>query len=169
MTMSLKNLTALSLVTWLALGSAPALAGPYIFAGTDADDHGNTDGFANFNGWLFMQRAIENLAGGVTNGNKVVVSLGSDPDTQAGQAARYAFTFSTLASNGWTYETVNTAAAINSFFTGTGTTTAATTGIILLDSGANVGGGSDSNELASITSNAKVLNSYLGAGGGLFS
>ena len=170
MTISLKNITALSLGTLLALGSAPALAGPFIFAGTDADDHGSATGTANVNGWLFMQRAIENLAGGVTNGKKVVVSLGSDPGLKAGVAAASAFRFSTLASNGWTYVNVNTAAAINSFFAGTGTTTANTTGIILLDSGYNnISGGSDRAELASLTSNATALDNYLGAGGGLFS
>ena len=170
MNISIRNLTALGLVTWLAVGSAPALAGPYIFAGTDADDHGSATGTANVNGWLFMQRAIENLALGVTNGKKVVVSLGSNPNAKAGQAAASAFKFSTLASNGWTYVNVNTVAAINSFFAGTGTTTAATTGIILLDSGLqNIVGGSDSAELASITTNATKLDDYLGTGGGLFS
>ena len=94
MTLIQKLLGATAIISALAFGAGPASAGPFIFAGTDADDHGSASGTANLNGWLFMQRAIENLAPGVTNGNKVVVSLGSDPSTQAGNAAASDFALS---------------------------------------------------------------------------
>lgn len=156
--------------TIIGLSTAPAAAGPFIFAGTDADDHGSATATANLDGWLFMQKAIENLGAGVTNGNKVVVSLGSDPGTQAGNAARSAFNFSNLASSGWTFLSVNGAAAITSFFM-SGISSA---GIIMLDSGGigstdNVTGGITGSEEAVVTSNATTINSYLGSGGGLFS
>lgn len=143
-----------------------AKAGPFIFAGTDADDHGSATSTANQDGWLFMQRAIENLGSGITNGNKIVVSLGSDPGSQAGGAALSAFNFSSLKTSGYTFLSVNGEAAINSFFV-SGIATAA---IILLDSSdANVVGGLSTAEEAAITANATTLNNFLGMGGGLFS
>ena len=148
-----------------ALHAEPATAGPFIFAGTDADDHGSASSTGNLDGWLFMQKAIENLGGGITNGNTVVVSLGSDPGSQAGEAARSAFTFSSLAASGYTFLNVNGAAAISSFFM-SGIASAA---IIMLDSGDNVGGGLEATEEAVITAGATTLNNFLGSGGGLFS
>ncbi len=87
------------------LACAGAHAGPFILAGTDADDHGSFSAGANQDGWFFMQRAIENIGAGVTNGNKTVYVLGSTNGTGAGDAydaATSAFTQSTLVAAGWT-------------------------------------------------------------------
>lgn len=149
--------------------AGPASAGPFILAGTDADDHGGVSGSVNQDGWFFMQRAIENLAPGVTNGNKVVVALGSNPGSQAASAAASAFNLSTLPGLGWTFVNLNGATAINDFFAGSGATHNGNTGIVMLDSGGNVGGGLDGSETAALTANAIALNNFLGAGGGLFS
>ena len=46
-------------VTAVCLASSSAFAGPFILAGTDADDHGFVAAGANQDGWLFMQRALE--------------------------------------------------------------------------------------------------------------
>ena len=144
-----------------------AYAGPFILAGTDADDHGSANGTANLGGWLFMQRSIENLAPGVVNGKRVVVSLGGTGT--ALQAKQSAFNFSNLVSQGWTFQSLSGATAINNFFLNSGAVTAATTGIVMLDSGLNVGGGLDSSEEGALTANATPLNNFVGAGGGLFS
>lgn len=149
----------------LAFGSAwQAEAGPFIIAGTDADDHGSVSGGANQDGWFFMQRALENLAPGVTNGNKTVVFLGTDPGTSAGNAAQSAFNLSSLAAAGWTSSYVNGAAAIDAYMAGG----LANTGIVMMDSGGNVVGGIDGAEDAAVAARATQLNSFLGAGGGLF-
>lgn len=153
----------------MLLGSASAFAGPFILAGTDADEHGSVVGNANDNGWLFMQRALENMAPAVTNGQKTVVSLGSNPGTQAGNAAASAFNRSNLVSSGWTYINLDSVAAITAFFSGTSTTNSNNTGILMLDSGGNVSGGLSSAEEAALIANASSINAFLGAGGGLFS
>ncbi len=162
-----RALAVLAVAAGMAAGSGAAYAGPFILAGTDADDHGSASGGANIDGWLFMQRSIENLAPGTTNGNKVVVSLGGLSTALA--AKQSAFSLSSLVSQGWTFQAFNGAAAINGFFANTGTVTAANSGIIMLDSGVNVPGGLDSSEEGALTANATQLNGFLGGGGGLFS
>jgi len=153
------------------IASVPVVvhAGPFILAGTDADDHGFVSG-TNQDGWLFMQRALENLAPAVTNGNKVVVTLGSSAGT-ALTAATSAFNLSSLVGAGWTLLSVDSAASITTFLTGgtVGSASLATTGIIMLDSGANVGGGLIATETAALTTNAAQINNFVGGGGGLFS
>lgn len=145
---------------------ATAQAGPFILSGTDADDHGSANATANIDGWLYMQKALENLAPGVTNGNKTVVALGSSAGA-ALQAAQSAFSKSTLPGLGWTFSNVDGAAAITAFFASGGG--AVTTGLIMMDSSdINVGGGADASERAAFTTNANGINSFLGAGGGLF-
>ncbi len=150
----------------LALATATSLqAGPFILAGTDADDHGSFSAGANQDGWFFMQRALENLAPGVTNGNKQVVFLGSNVGTQAGNAALSAFTNSTLPGLGWTSVFINDA-AVSTFLSGG----LAGAGIIMMDSSDNnVSGGANFSERSAFTANAANINSFLGAGGGLFS
>lgn len=149
------------------LAAGAAHAGPFILAGTDADDHGSVSGGANQDGWFFMQRALENIAPGVTNGNKTVILLGSSAG-EATNAATSAFNLSNLLAAGWSLLTVDGVANITSFFTSpaTGLNNA---GIVMMDSGGNVGGGITSAELAVVTANAAALNSFVGGGGGLFS
>lgn len=170
MTFKISQLTKCVGAALIALGTAlPAIAGPYILSGTDADDHGFATSTSNQQGWFFMQRALENLAPAVTNNNKVVVSLVSDPGSTAGQAAQSAFKFSNLAAAGWTYVNLNGAAAINNFFSGIGAITASTAGLLMFDSGNNVSGGLTTTEDAALTSNASAIDAFLGTGGGLFS
>jgi hypothetical protein len=150
------------------LACAGAHAGPFILAGTDADDHGSFSAGVNQDGWFFMQRAIENIGAGVTNGNTTVYVLGSTNgggSTDAYDAATSAFTQSTLAAGGWTIAYVDGADNIASFLQ----SGAAGAGLIMMDSGSNISGGISSAELAAVTANASFLNSFVGAGGGLFS
>jgi hypothetical protein len=155
-----KILTAVAVAAGLLFSSA-VHAGPFILAGTDADDHGSASGTANNTGWLFMQRALENLAAGVTNGNKTVTILGSTGT--AGAASNSAFNFSTLVGAGWNVITVSTA-NFGTFF-GVGGNLGS--GILMMDSGIqNVGGGVDG---INFVPYASTINNYLGLGGGLFS
>lgn len=160
----MKSTFKFAAVALVAAFAGAAQAGPFIISGTDADDHGYASGGTNYQGWSFMQKALENIGAGVTNGNKVVYSLGSNVGTQAGNAASSAFGLSTLAGTGWSFQSINGAANINSFFAGP-----SVAGIIMLDSGSNVSGGLDSFEEAALTSNASALNNFVGSGGGLFS
>jgi PEP-CTERM motif len=144
-----------------------AHAGPFILAGTDADDHGSVSAGVNQDGWFFMQRALENLAPGVTNSNTTVYVLGSSLG-EATNAATSAFNLSSLAgAGGWTLTFVDGVTDITNFFgVGGGLSSA---GIIMLDSGSNVGGGITGAELTVLSTNAGLINSFVGGGGGLFS
>lgn len=153
-----QGLAALALSIGL---STSAMAGPFILAGTDADDHGSASATNNLEGWFFMQRAIENIAGGVTNGNKKVTILGST--STAGNASNSAFSKSALVGAGWSVETVAVSDFATFFGSGGGVNN---TGILMMDSGFNVSGGVDG---SSFVPYANAINSFLGAGGGLFS
>lgn len=160
----LRTLSAWALTTMFVVGSGTAaFAGPFIISGTDSDDHGSVSGGANQNGWLFMQKALENLAPNVTNGNKVVTILGSTG--RASTAANSAFNLSSLAgAGGWTIQTVSTANFATFFGVGGGL---ANSGILMMDSGSvNVGGGVDGSVFVPY---ATAINNFVGAGGGLFS
>jgi hypothetical protein len=147
----------------MAIAVGGAQAGPFILDGTDADDHGFASGGANVDGWFYMQRALENLAPGVTNGNLTVASLGAS--SSALTAATSAFDLSSLAGT-WTFSSHQDAAAITAFF-GVGGD-AATTGIVMLPSD-GISGGLDSAEEAALTAAASQIDAFLGAGGALFS
>lgn len=150
----------LTAVFTVASGSM-AFAGPFILAGTDADDHGFASGGANQDGWFFMQRSLENLAPGVTNGNKVVTILGST--SSALSAASSAFNLSSLVGAGWSLQTVSVADFGTFFGAGGGL---ANSGILMMDSGGNVSGGVSG---TNFTAHATAINTFLAGGGGLFS
>lgn len=147
----------------ICLASSTAFAGPFILAGTDADDHGFVSAGFNQDGWFFMQRALENIGAGVTNGNKTVTILGST--SSAATAANSAFNLSTLVGAGWTVNTVLVANFAN-FFNGISGTNINNAGILMMDSGGNVGGGVSG---GNFTAYASIINSFVGGGGGLFS
>jgi len=160
-----KLMLKIALTVATALGASSAMAGPFILAGTDADDHGFANVSGNQDGWLFMQKVLENLAPGVTNGNKTVVILGST--SSANTAASSAFNLSSLAgAGGWTVVNVSTA-NFASFFGNTGSgTTLSGAGILMMDSNGNIGGGVNG---SAFTPYASDINNFVGAGGGLFS
>jgi hypothetical protein len=156
---TLKGLAAASL-----MASSVAFAGPFILAGTDADDHGSVSGGVNQDGWFFMQRALENLGAGVTNGNTTVAFLGST--SSALTAATSAFNLSSLAgTGGWTSAAISTGSFAD-FFSGVGTVNIGNVGILMMDSDGNVGGGVNGSAFVPY---ASIINNFVGAGGGLFS
>jgi hypothetical protein len=143
--------------------ASPAWAGPFILAGTDADDHGSASGGANQDGWLFMQRALENIGAGVTNGNKVVAVLGST--SSAATAANSSFDLSSLVGAGWSRANISTASFAD-FFGGVSATNVNNVGILIMDSNGNIGGGVSGTAFVPY---APTINSFVGGGGGLFS
>jgi hypothetical protein len=143
--------------------AGPAMAGPIIIAGTDADDHGHVSGAINQTGWAFMQRAFENISAGVTNGNKNVVCLGCNGAT-ASAAFDSSASLSSL-SGTWTFTSISGASNIENFFA----SGMASTGIIYMPTVAsNVSGGIFDTELAVINLNGSTLNNFVTGGGGLF-
>ena len=86
-----------TLLLWNPLS---AWAGPVIIDGTDANNYGFAAGCMNVDGWLYMQRVLENLAAQVpASAAKVVVNLGTS-GRQAGAAITSAFTLSSLPAAG---------------------------------------------------------------------
>ncbi|WP_114971858.1 PEP-CTERM sorting domain-containing protein [Rhodoferax ferrireducens] len=169
MKMKLKSLVS---AVALALAGTTVLAGPVIIDGTDANDHGFASGSANFSGWLYMQRALENLAATVNpSATKVVVDLGTT-GSQAGAAILSAFNLSSLPGSGWTLLNVDGAAAISAHLASLST---ANTGILYLPTFGNSGGDLTSAEMAAINAGAASINTFVGGagtplnGGGLFS
>ena len=166
----MKKISALAaqLMLPILLGfTAAAHAGPIIIAGTDADDHGFSSATENFTGWLFMQKAFENIGANVTNGNKTVTCIGCN-SSQAGAAYTSATSKSSLAGS-WSFVNLTTQAAITNFFIGTGASNVNNTGILYMPTVANnVTGGITDAQLGIVNSNAAVLNNFVIGGGGLF-
>jgi hypothetical protein len=150
-----------------------ASAGPIIISGTDADDHGFVNVGGNQSGWAYMQSALQNVGGQVTNGNMLAVCIGCNASS-AGAAFNSAFDLSTLPGAGWTRTTLTAAADITNFMTNAAPGTLAQpnisqAGIIYMPTAsANVGGGITTAQLAPVNANAAALNAYVAAGGGLF-
>lgn len=150
------------------LAAGPALAGPIIIAGTDADDHGFESSNANQTGWLFMQRAFENLGSSVSNGSKVAVCIGCN-GSQAQSAFDSAFQKSSLVGAGWTSANLTSLSDITGFFNGTGARNTGNTGILYMPTVAsNVGGGINDSQLGIVNGFGSVINNFTIAGGGLF-
>ena len=156
----MKRLLLIAAAAASLFAATAAQAGPFILAGSDAEDHGSFSGGANQDGWFFMQRALENIAGGVTTGNKIVTILGSTGG--AATAANSAFDNSTLVAAGWTRNFVSVA-NFGTFFGAGGNLG---TGILMMDSGANVGGGVNG---TNFNAHATKIDQFLLSGGGLFS
>ena len=154
----------------MVLWGGSAWAGPVVIDGTDANDHGSASGGANLAGWLYMQKALENLAPQVGNGNKTVVALGTTGG-EATTAINSAFNLSNLSGpGGWTLTHIDGAAAITAYFVGG----MANTGILYIPTVGLTGGDMTSTELAVVNANAANIASFVGGagtpsvGGGLF-
>ncbi len=148
-------------------------AGPAIINGTDSNDHGSASGSTNLDGWLYIQKALENLAGTVTgSATKVLVNLGADSSTQAGNAIASAFGKSTLPGLGWVQTNVNGDVAIGAWLDAIATSN---TGILYIPTAGLTLGDLTAAELAAINTRAAAINSFVSGagdptlGGALFS
>lgn len=157
--------------TIFAFSSSLGLAGPVIIDGTDANDHGSVSGGVNQNGWLYMQSALENLAGQVTStAAKVVVDLGTTSG-QARDAINSAFNLSSLVAAGWSLLHVDGVTDIGNWLTALSTTN---TGILYIPTVGNASGDMTSTELAAVNLHATEINNFVAGagnpaqGGGLF-
>ena len=144
-----------------------AHAGPILIAGTDSDDHGSLSGGVNVNGWKFIQQGIADIGANVTNTKQQAVCLGCN-GSEASGAFNSGFNLSGLAGT-WTSVILTSVLDITNFFSGTGATSVSTAGFIYMPTVVNnVGGGIDNTQLAVVNANGTAINSFLSAGGGLF-
>jgi hypothetical protein len=161
-------LAATSIALLLFAIAPRGVAGPIIIDGTDSNDHGFASGGANQDGWKYMQRVLENLAGSSSlspSAAKVVVNLGADIGTQAGLAIASAFNLSSLPGAGWTLQTINGGAAVSTYLDTIGI---ANTGILAIPTYNNSSGDLDSSEMAAVNAHATQINNFVTANGGLF-
>ncbi len=144
----------------MVLWGGSAWAGPVVIDGTDANDHGSAPVGANLNGWLYMQKALENLAPQVGNGNKTVVALGTTLG-EATTAINSAFNLSNLSGpGGWTLTHIDGDAAITAYFAGG----MANTGILYIPTVGLTGGDMTSTELAVVNANTRPISLHSSAG-----
>lgn len=140
--------------------SSPAMAGPFIIDGTDADDHGFAIAGANQDGWLYIQKALQNISSSseLTQTQRNVAILGA-----SGAALDAAVSAINAIGNGWTYTSYVGGAGVNNFFTNTAGSS------VLYIASDGVSGGTNNAISTALTANATNINNFLGAGGGLFS
>ena len=145
-----------------------------IIDGTDANEHGDNlgTGGANRNGWLYMQKALEELARQVPTGTaKVVVDLGTTDGTKARMAINSAFDKSSLPASGWTLTHIDGATTVGNWLAALSTSN---TGILYLPTYNLTSGDLDLNEMAAINLHATEIANFVNGpansprGGALF-
>ncbi|HYM15391.1 MAG TPA: hypothetical protein VEZ14_07510 [Dehalococcoidia bacterium] len=143
-----------------------ALGGPVIIGGDDLTDHGSVDGSGNpIDGWLYIQRALENIKPNVTrsnDGSVAAIGTGSASDGDAGAAIAVA-----SAKAGLTVNYHEGAAAIDQFFTDLAAGTAHPA--IIWISGTGASGDLDSTEAAALNTHGPGIAGFVNSGGGLLS
>jgi hypothetical protein len=163
---------ALAALALGAFGAGSALGqgvgGPVILGGDDLTDHGGVDGEGNpEEGWLYIQRALENISPKVvrTNDNSVA-ALGSEESTDTESDAGAAIGVA-AGKAGLTVTYYEGAAAINAFFV------ALAAGItqpkIVWISGTGASNDLDESEGAAVNANATRIADFVNSGGGLMS
>lgn len=168
------NFGSVAVAAAFLLGSA-AYAGPVIIDGTDSNDHGGlasgtiTSG-TNANGWLYMQKALENLgsqflAGGGTTKNVVMLGQSLGSGNRASRAAASAFNNGALATSSWTNAGFDGSAAIGTYLS---TLSTGNTGILFLGTAGESVGDMDASEIAAVNANAAAIKAFVASGGALF-
>ena len=152
-----------------AYGAAPeaqaALGGPVILGGDDLTSHGGAVGGVNNTGWLYMQRALENIKPNVTRSNdNSVAALGSS--ATGGGAGSAILSAATAA--GLTVTYYEGGPAITGFLTTLAPGGAAIIWIAGDDASNDLGDG-DGLEAAALTANASAISGFVSSGGGLMS
>src|SRR5687767_11369193 len=152
-----------------------AAAGPVILGGDDLTQHGQADSAgAPQQGWIYMERALANIAPKVTRPNdNTVAALGSAaaPATEGANAGAGVGLAAGRLGLGITYYDGD--AAINDFFNKLRAGQTRPKIIWLAGSEAendfSESGGCTGTEMAALTANAAALDQYVSTGGGLMS
>ena len=149
-----------------------ALGGPVILGGDDLQDHGCNDGAGNnLLGWLYIQRALENIAPNVTIGNDGTIAALGSADVAGAVSCGDAGSaiFHAAQDVGLTVEYYNTGAGITQFFADLDAGTATPAIIWIAGTGASNDLGDDAAEGVALTTNAQAISDFVSQGGGLMS
>lgn len=150
-------------------GAGAAVGGPVILGGDDLTDHGSVAGDGSLlQGWLYIQRALENIEPNVTRSNDgSIAALGSSPSTatccDAGAAIGLA-----AEKVGLDVDYFDGAEAINGFFADLQSGSARPAIIWIAGNGASNNLDSQ-DEIDALATNAASINSFVNSGGGLLS
>jgi PASTA domain/Bacterial Ig-like domain (group 1) len=148
--------------------SAAGVGGPVILGGDDLTDHGFVDEGGDLHeGWLYIQRALENISPKVVRVNdNSVAALGSEASTETEGDAGAAIGLA-AAKAGLTVTYYEGADAINAFFDALAAGT--TQPRIVWISGTGASNDLDSEEGAAVSGNATRIADFVNGGGGLMS
>ena len=155
----------------LLVANASADDGPVILGGDDLTAHGSVDGTGLRHGWLYIRKALENLAPAVTVANNGSVAvLGSTDSTVMAEDAGAAYHFAVPVAAATTSLSgvitfVEGVSAINQFFVNlaNGTVTPA----IIVSVGNFADNDQSDVEVAAMNANAQGIAAFVSAGGGL--
>lgn len=148
-----------------------ALGGPVIIGGDDLTDHGSVNSAGDLqNGWLYLQRALENVSPKVVRpgADMSVAALGSTASTATSGNAGAAIGRA-AAKAGLTVTYYDGAAAINGFFSALNASPPTTSPRIIWIAGTGASNDLDSSEAAALTANATSIADFVNSGGGLVS
>lgn len=156
-----------------ALNASPAgaaVGGPIILGGDDLTDHGSVDSSGTlFEGWLYIQKALENIRPRVTKPNNGrVAAIGSAPSTATSGDAGAAIG-NAAAKAGMPVDYFDTPAEMQALFDGLKNNTLQPMILWISGDGAGNDLGDDSNKVTTLTNNAKVIADFVNVGGGLLS
>lgn len=153
----------------IAVGSlGTATAGPVILGGDDLTDHGFRSGGANFEGWLYIEKAVDNILSSQTRAGALthdIVALGSaaNPTFTSSNAGGAIGSAADVLGKSVLY--IDGAAAINSFFADLAS------GVVnpgmLWFAGTGAANDLDSAEGLALTGNADAINDFGASGGGI--
>lgn len=143
-----------------------SLGGPVILGGDDLTSHGGFDGTNNVAGWLYMQRALENIEPNVTRSNDgSIAALGSSADGGgAGDAILSAAT-----PVGLTVTYYDTGAEIEAFFAALAAGSANPAVIWIAGDDAGNDLCCEPDGPAALVANAQDISDFVSQGGGLMS
>jgi hypothetical protein len=147
-----------------------SVGGPVILGGDDLTDHGSFDTTTQENqeGWLYIQRALENIAPKVTRANdNQVHALGSSAETDPSGGDAGAAIFYAAMKAGLTVVYYEGAPMIDAFFVGL--SSGFINPLIMWIAGTGASNDLDDSESASLTNNASLIDAFVSAGGGLLS
>lgn len=161
---TMQRLAAAALVACSSL----AMAGPVILGGDDLTDHGFRSGGVNQQGWLYIEKAVDNVLAAQTRAGALtvdIVALGSaaDPGFSAFNAGGAIGSAADVLGKSVAY--YNGAAAINQFFADLAAGLV-NPGMIWM-AGTDATNDLDTSEGAALTSNAAAINAYGASGGGI--
>lgn len=143
-------------------------AGPIIIGGDDLTDHGSFSGGATFNGWLYIEKAIDNILSSVTRAGTIttdIVSLGTAESTATGGSNAGGAIHWVSSVLGMTHTHIDGATAINQFFTDLANGTVNPNMLHIAGRGTN--NDLDSAEGTALSANAAAIDAFVGSGGGL--